>query len=603
MYLQRKKRIGILFSLFMGILFMTTAQSARAANDLFVDASIGLDSWAAAPNDCRQSIWFGIQVPPCRTLAHAISQAANGDTIYASGGFHERNLVINKNITIEGGAVDADGLGRHFEIRSGRTVELRSMHLHNGNSGAGGSIFNQGTLTIRSVEFRDNSADRGGALFNTIEGTADLELTQFHDNSATHFEGGALYNEGSLSVESTLFVGNSAKTFGGVLYNDEYGLAGFSESNIYESSAENGGALYNMMGALVIINETEIYDSVATVSGGAIVNVQGNLYLDDSLLDNNIAGEKGGALFNTIDGNDTMRIDNVVFQNNSAKDGGAIYDLSANVSWPITNTTFSGNNAELNGGALYLLGTSQITISASSEDESLFSGNTAVAQGGAIYNKVDLTIADSTLRNNTAWEGGAVFNSGSGNLILNRTALTNNTGNYRGGAIFDNSTGTLTTVNSTYSGNDALSYGGAIYYQGALAQLANVTLYGNTAANGSGIYTGSTVQMHNSIITASNVEDCGVTGGGVFTGQRNLIDDFAAGSCSSISPNAISQIDSALTGTPAVHTINGLSNAWDNGHTNCPDPLNGFAPLAVDQQNNNRLGVTVPCDIGAYELN
>ena len=132
--------------------------------------------------------------------------------------------------------------------------------------------------------------------------------------------------------------------------------------------------------------------------------------------------------------------------------------------------------------------------------------------------------------------------------------------------------------------------------------MANVTLYGNSSAHGSGIYTGAPVQMYNSIITASSVEDCEVTGAGAFAGQRNLIDDFAAGPCSSISPNAISQIDAVLTGTPAVHAINGLSNAYNNGYGNCPNPLNGFAPLAVDQQDNNRLGITVPCDIGAYEV-
>ncbi|MCB8950077.1 MAG: hypothetical protein H6653_18880 [Ardenticatenaceae bacterium] len=600
MFLQHKRRFSILFMLFMAILLLTTGQSALAANDLFVNWT-GTDSWAGAPNNCRQQPWFGMLTPPCRTLAHAISQASGGDTIYATGTFNEHDLVINKNLTIEGGAVDANGLGRHFEIRPGKTVVFEDMFFHNGSSTNGGSILNQGDLTLIDVEFTNNTAVDGGVIYNALSGFVVVDYGRFVDNQANR--GGAIYTEGDLIIDGLSFFNrNAAETFGGVLFNAETAHTDFRNSIVYNSTASAGGALYNLMGGLGVWT-TEIHDSVATTNGGAILNAQGTLILEDSILDNNTA-VNGGALFNTVNDDVYMNIDAVVFEYNTAQEnGGAIYDLSAEIKYTISNSTFNRNDAGFDGGALFLLGTSHVTLAGEYGGESLLENNDAVLFGGAIYNETNLTIRNVTLENNTGWEGGAVYNAGSGDLIIDRTALLDNTGHFRGGAIFDDATGSFTSVNSTYSGNDSLSYGGAIFYKGALAQLANVTLYGNSSAHGSGIYTASTVQMYNSIITASSVEDCEITGAGIFQGKRNLVDDFASGPCSGISPNAVSQIDAVLTGTPAVHAINGLSNAYNSGYGNCPDPLNSFAPLALDQQENTRLGVNVPCDIGAYELN
>lgn len=599
MFLQRQKRFGLLFALCLAVLMITTGQSALAANDLFVDWN-GTDSWAGSPNNCRQQPWFGMVIPPCRTLAHAISQASGGDTIHATGTFNEHDLVINKNLTIEGGAVDANGLGRHFEIRPGKTVVFEDTFFRNGSSSNGGSLLNHGHLTLSNVVFTGNTAVDGGAIYNSVEGLVVVDYGRFLDNQANR--GGVFFTAGDLIVRANSFFNhNSAETFGGVLFNAETANTDIIDVTVYDSTAEAGGAFYNMMGGLGVWTSA-IHTSAASSNGGAILNAQGLLMLEDSTFESNTA-VNGGALFNTVNADIYVNIDTVIFEHNTAlENGGAIYDLSANVPYTIRNSTFTQNEAGHHGGALYLLGTSHLTLAGQDGGEARLEDNDAVLFGGAIYNETNLTLRNVTLASNTGWEGGAVYNAGSGDLIIERAALLDNTGHFRGGAIFDVASGSFTTVNSTYSGNDSLSYGGAIYYQGALARLANVTIYGNSSAHGSGIYTGATVQMYNSIITASSVEDCEITGAGTFAGQRNLIDDFAAGPCSGISPNAVSQIDAALTGTPAVHAINGLSNAYNNGYGSCPNPLDGFAPLAVDQQDNNRLGITVPCDIGAYEV-
>ncbi len=602
MFLSLKKRLSIFVGLLLiGILF-SAAPPVFAANNLFVDATSGVDNWGGTPNDCRQTILIGILTPPCRTLAHAISQSSHGDTIHASGTFYEHDLVINKNITIDGGRIIANGMGRHVEIPSGRNVTLQNMSLFDGVSTAGGSVFNAGFLTMVSVEFHDNKADQGGAIYNDIEGTLTATFTNFENNVATTLEGGALFNEGDAYLHTNIFIENEAETFGGTLFNTEYGYTQFLESHIYRSAAENGGAIYNMMGKVSFINGG-IFDSNATVSGGGILNVQGDLFLERSTIQDNVAGHDGGGLFSSTDGDDDVNLYLMTFQGNTAENfGGGVYNFSANSVIDIWGSTFVGNHSERRGGGLFLLGNSLINITPFGEETSEFRNNTAVFYGGSIYSEANVTIEETTIKTSTAWEGGAVYSTNNGSLVIDRSALIENEAHFRGGAVFNNSLGDFITVNSTYSANDALSFGGAVYHEGALARVANVTMYGNISLNGSGIFTESTVQMHNSIITASSTTDCGVAGAGAFSGMRNLVDDFAAGPCSGISPNAITQIDSALTGIPAVHTINGLSNAYNNGHGFCPDPLNGFAPLLVDQQGNTRVGVNVPCDIGAFEL-
>ena len=64
MFLYLKKRLSIFVGLLcMGVLF-SSAPPVFAANDLFVDATSGVDNWGGTPNDCRQTILVGILMPP-----------------------------------------------------------------------------------------------------------------------------------------------------------------------------------------------------------------------------------------------------------------------------------------------------------------------------------------------------------------------------------------------------------------------------------------------------------------------------------------------------------------------------------------------------------
>ena len=112
--------------------------------------------------------------------------------------------------------------------------------------------------------------------------------------------------------------------------------------------------------------------------------------------------------------------------------------------------------------------------------------------GGAIDNGGNLTIINSTLKNNTANYGGAI-NNNNGNITIIDSNITKNTatGEYgRGGAIYNNEGGTLTITQSNLNNNTATGqqdgYGGAIYNNGALT-ITESNLNNNTAV-GQGEY-------------------------------------------------------------------------------------------------------------------
>ncbi len=593
-----KHRAILFFITLLGSIFLSTATPAHAANTLFVHATSGSDMVWGSPNDCQLSPPLFL---PCKTIKHAINQASNGDTIYLNGLFNEGNIILNKNLRIEGGTVDGNNMARQYVISSGRTIVLVDMVLKNGLASQGGAILNNGTLTLIDVNIQESKANQGGGIYNTIEGDLTLESSVIWGTSTTVGEGGAIYNEGDLDLRDGSYIHESeAATQGGAIFNAESGSVSVIDGTILSTKADEGGAIYNAEGGVSLTDASILY-STAVSDGGGIYNEWGTVFITRSEFREN-GGTNGGGIYSLTVGDKYLIIWESEFKDNIASEnGGGIFSGGLGTDRQIWGTEFNNNDASLNGGALYLIGSAPVEIKAYSESRPLFKFNSANQLGGAIYSETHLTLREATVDRNNAENGGAIFSTGSGSLIVERTALTENSAGDSGGGIYDMSSGTLISVNTTYSENTAVTLGGAIFYTGGFADLANVTLYGNSATGAGGIYTESAIQLHNSIITASSGSDCANNGGSI-GGTRNLIDDFAVGACSGISGMAVTNISPTRSGLPAVHTINGLSNAFNTGWLDCPDPLNGLAPLALDQQDYDRLGPFPPCDIGAYEV-
>ncbi len=199
---------------------------------------------------------------PCRTIQHALNQAAPGDVIKIAQGVYtnvvtvthqSQNLVqtafISKPVSLYGGFVssvdgwqanppdhtahptiiDSQGLGRGVYITSTGTITLDRLVIRNGNAGglqggpanddAGGLIYNEGAdVVLHATRLYSGSAQVGGGLYHD-HGSLLLQNSMLHDNDAD--TGGAVWiGDGPAVLQNNTFYRNQAANTGGAVYDD-----------------------------------------------------------------------------------------------------------------------------------------------------------------------------------------------------------------------------------------------------------------------------------------------------------------------------------------------------------------------------------------------
>ena len=178
---------------------------------------------------------------------------------------------------------------------------------------------------------------------------------------------------------------------------------------------------------------------------------------------------------------------------------------------------FNGFETDGYGSAIYNNSYGTVTITGS-----IFSNNSASNWGGAIFNDVNgtVTITDSTFNNNSADYGGAIYNTGTANIIADKadTIFTGNTANNISNALHQ-SNGT-TNLNASDSAkiifNDGID-GNANYISNNIININNTGVKmadGTSDAPTSGIVEfnnevkNNTVNMYNGVLKfGTNTQD------------------------------------------------------------------------------------------------
>ena len=255
----------------------------------------------------------------------------------------------------------------------------------------------------------------------------------------------------------------------------------------------------------------------------------------------------GGA----ISSQDNLTVENCVFRDNHAGQGGAI-SLSGTTltNLTVTGCTFIGNSANYSGGAISAPNTATMRLTRSrfvgNEISNLLGGavcadkgtvtvegcvfeDNSAPYGGAIgSSQATVTLTNSTFSGNAASQmGGAVHSQGlivepplACKLTVNGGSFTGNTASY-GGAISVTTAGSVMEMNgATLTGNKASSYGGAIYTQDGCTLAINATLKENTADGW-----GGAVYANEGSVTLDGVMDGNKAnlGGGVFAQNGTVI--------------------------------------------------------------------------------
>ena len=244
----------------------------------------------------------------CRTIQHAINQAAGGDLIKIDQGVYtdvitityksqviSQTAFVNKSVTLQGGydksdweesppnhisqttTLDPQGLGRALYIAEGIAVTVDRLAIRNGDAegqgggpggeDAGGSIYNEGAnLTLNANRIYDSAADLGGGLYH---GGGDLLLQNnlLHSNSAGT-DGGAVYAySGTVTLQNDTFHDNQAIGNGGAVY-----VAGGSlavTNTIFANNTSSGGAMHGTP-ATASLDYDLYYNNAISDTGGTV---------------------------------------------------------------------------------------------------------------------------------------------------------------------------------------------------------------------------------------------------------------------------------------------------------------------------------------------
>jgi CSLREA domain-containing protein len=213
---------------------------------------------------------------------------------------------------------------------------------------------------------------------------------------------------------------------------------------------------------------------------------------------------------------------------NSIIDGGGL-DRVFDVQVGANQVTISGvtiRNGDAGAGLTKgggILAQDSVTLT-----NSVVSGNKAGEAGGGICTQDTLVLTNSTVQNNMVVSGPGVIGHGGGvdtqiaNTTLTNVTITGNSAT-RGAGVFNDFVMIIT--NSTISGNIGdLTGGGA--KNNATLDLTNVTLYGNTAGAGSNIQTvGAVTARHTIVANGVSGANCDtLSGTGTFESFGNNLD-------------------------------------------------------------------------------
>lgn len=206
------------------------------------------------------------------------------------------------------------------------------------------------------------STNGGGIYVNqTTDGSFKLKNCILEENYAQGY-GGALYVLNSNPIiEDCIFKNNKALQGGGIYlyYSDAIISNCIIDNNIadnfpnYGSSSLVGGGIYIASYCSPQIFNNSITNNFAKDKGGALINDSNyEVLFNNNILSGNKSGD-GGALFL---GRTTYCFNNLFFNNQATRSGGAIYmDYDPNRSQFINNTVVQ-NSAAIQGGGLYITG-------------------------------------------------------------------------------------------------------------------------------------------------------------------------------------------------------------------------------------------------------
>lgn len=490
----------------------------------------------------------GSMAHPYSTISKALENSLSGSVIYVLPGYYnESNLVIDKNITLTAinneGNVYIDALNKAlFNITGTGILTVNALKILNGFSQLGGSLFyNMGKLIINNSMIYNSSAyyDNSNPSFTKNELVANTWDSEDCSNTGL---GGAILNYGEMEISSSELFNNFAHKGGAIA---DFGKTTIKNSKIYANTAVHGGAVYTNSNSTLTIDHSQFSNNLAiTTLDYCSIKKTGKNPPYTYLTNCEEEAGHGGAIYS----NTSMMVKDSLFENNTAKCGGAIafptdlvqygyHDLDykrnsefGDIDLIIENSKFRYNNAKntkygnqtmleapnlsvdtygsnFHGGAIFG------SLDEMHMSDSLFEDNTAHGNGGALCVQTrNSTTENCKFYNNTAGANGGALDIFGNSQVFNTEIRDNSAKN--GGAVqyssyeyYSRIQNNLDMFNVTVSGNKALDKGGAFKLVGGNIAVTNSNIYGNSAPNGATFTGGGNVDVRSNWWGSTNGPD------------------------------------------------------------------------------------------------
>lgn len=365
------KRIILVFSLMLCILFSASFVAAGDVNDTVIASEVNDTPIATEANDeeivsidenqSNDDLLANSNDGSFTELQMKIIMASEGDTInldkdysYNDGFLNNTGMLINKNLTIDGHGHTIDGKSKSriftifYGLKNNNNVVLKNIIFQNGAAKIyGGAILNFGNLKVENCIFTNNYAKTAGGAINSL-GTLNVKNSKFYKNAAGG-DAGAIF---SLNILKNIEIFKSLN-----VSQDSASLSNLIPSLELNTSIKHGKDY---------ISNCIFTSNVAGGTGGGAVYAYSHIDIDSCTFISNKAGKKGAAVFGCKD----LFIKNSKFNKNKVnKYGGAVYfkchEISGhyeNGKWVssikyytnlIQNSIFANNVAGERGGAIY----------------------------------------------------------------------------------------------------------------------------------------------------------------------------------------------------------------------------------------------------------
>lgn len=439
----------------------------------------------------------------------------------------------------------------------------------------------------------------------TVKAGDSLLVTQGYSNA----ENGVFHNNGTLTISDDLvFANNNTVGYGGTiyLYNKNTTNTKIGNNVVFSggTALEGTPAYEGMAGAIYTWSD-------GTAEGANVIEMGDNVVFRDN------SANDGGAIYTY--GYNTITVgNNLVVENNFSLSGnGAIvlngYDSFYGKDFINTmnvgkNAVFKNNTALLRAGAVYIGGSANDM--AVFDDGAVFSGN-ASSYGGAVSGFGTFEFGDVVFDSNIAynawehaikdWDWGESYSSyvGNGGAILNRgefviegnASFTNNYAEGLGGAIHNGANSNMTFMGDiVFSGNKDNVTVAVVEDEKSLAGFVLGTVTGGTPND---IYNIGTLNIASGTTTLDggitgtgelNIQQGAVLNVGYATVEQGLINIDGTLNLSVKDASSGIQLFGDVTGTGTLSMMVGIAGVYDV--SNIADTLNFVSSGVFDVTRN-----------------